>query len=104
MRCSSRFEPRVTVAQRAYITQRSVALGQSILETASVLMEATPGSDALEDEAEARAAAEAKFGGPSPFERAGISPEDLMRKRRKRRAQTQIPEPQDFGLELSPRH
>jgi hypothetical protein len=98
----ARVEPRVTVAQRAYITQRSVALGQSISETASVLMEATPGSDALEDEAAARAQAEAKFGGPSPFESAGISPEDLMRKRRKRRAQTQIPEPRDFGLEQPP--
>lgn len=100
----ARVEPRVSVAQRAYIIQRSVALGMAVSETASVLMEATPGSQALEDEAAMRLKSEERFGGPSPFERAGISPEELMRKRRKRRAQTQIPEPQDFGLESSPRH
>ena len=100
----ARVEPRVSVAQRAYITQRSVALGVAVAETASVQMEATPGSQALAEEEAARTKAEQRFGGPSPFEGAGISPEDLMRKRRKRRAQTQIPEPRDFGLESSPRH
>lgn len=100
----ARVEPRVAVAQRAYITQRSVALGLSVLETASVQMESTPGSHALTEEKKVREAAEARLGGPSPFERAGVSPEALMRKRRTRRAQTQIPEPKDFGLEASPRH
>lgn len=95
----ARVEPRFDVALRAYITQRPMALAASITEEARVIAELTPGSQALEAEREAREQVEAKLGGPTPFERAGIAPEDLMRQRRQRWARVRVPQPADFGLE-----
>lgn len=92
-------EERTAVAQRAYIAQRSVALATSVRDIASVMLERTPGSDVLKAEEALRGQAKDKLGGATPFEKAGISPEALMRKRRERWAKARMPEPRDFGLE-----
>ena len=92
-------ERREAVAQRAYIAQRSVALATSVRDIARVMLEETEGSEALKAEEALRAEAQEKLGGASPFDKAGISPEELMRKRRTRWAKARIPEPRDFGLE-----